>query len=305
MSSNPFYSKILLFGEYSVMLNSMALSIPYHLFQGQLQFGKGEKKVDFELKSFGQYLNRLQEKGQLGFKLDVSSFLFDVGQGLNFDSTIPMGFGVGSSGALVAAVYDRYGQKKSAIDPEKVDLNQLKRIFSQMEGHFHGSSSGVDPLISYLDSAILVDGDSVLKPINTPQDSDGEGGLFLLNTGRPRKTEPLVNLFLEKLKNKDFKQHCEEKIIPITNHCIFSFIANDKDSFWSNFRTLSELQFESFNPMIPNLHKDLWLTGLESDVFSLKLCGAGGGGFLLGLAKDLDLARKSLQNYEIRPVLRF
>lgn len=306
MSSNPFYSKILLFGEYSVILNSMALSIPYHLFQGQLQFGKGQQNIDFELKSFGQYLNRLQEKGQLDFKLDVSSFLFDVGQGLYFDSTIPMGFGVGSSGALVASVYDRYGRSKSSLqEGNDLDLSQLKRIFSQMEGHFHGSSSGVDPLISYLDSAILVDGDGVLKLINTPQDSEGEGGLFLLNTGRPRKTEPLVNLFLEKLKNEDFKSHCEEKIIPITNYCISSFIANDKETFWSNFRTLSELQFESFNPMIPNLFKDLWISGLESDNFYLKLCGAGGGGFLLGLAKDLELAKKSLQNHEIRPVLRF
>ena len=163
----------------------------------------------------------------------------------------------------------------------------------------------MDPLISYLGSAILVDGEGVLKLINTPQDSEGKAGLFLLNTGRPRKTEPLVNLFLEKCKNENFKGHCEEKIIPITNYCITSFIANDKDSFCSNFQTLSELQFESFNPMIPNLFKDLWVAGLESDNFYLKLCGAGGGGFLLGLAKDLELAKKSLQNHEIRTVLKF
>lgn len=303
MNAKPFYSKILLFGEYSVILNSMALSIPYHLFHGKLKFSGGQKKVDFELKSFGQYLNRLKVKGQLDVDIDVSSFLFDVGQGITFDSTIPMGFGVGSSGALVAAVYDRYGPKNKQKDEK--DLAQLKRVFSQMEGHFHGSSSGVDPLISYLDSAILVDGDGILKLINTPQDSSGEGGLFLLNTGRPRKTEPLVNLFLEKLKNEDFKKHCENKIIPVTNDCISSFIINDKESFWNHFLELSTIQFESFNPMIPNLYKDLWLTGLENKTFSLKLCGAGGGGFLLGLTPNFSKAQDYLQNYEIRPVLRF
>lgn len=296
----------------------MALSIPYPLFHGQLLFRKSDHKVDLELKSFGQYLNRLQEKGQLHFPIDVSSFLFDVGQGLYFDSTIPMGFGVGSSGALVAAVFDRYAQfelseisqnghtdHKQDGQATSNDLSQLKRIFSQMEGHFHGSSSGVDPLISYLDSAILVNGEGVLKLIKSPQDGKGEGGLFLLNTGRPRKTEPLVNLFLEKCKNSDFKNHCREKIIPIVNECISSFINNDKKSLWDHFKELSELQFESFNPMIPNLYKDLWLTGLEQNDFYLKLCGAGGGGFLLGITRDFKAAQKHLGSYEIRPVLRF
>lgn len=304
MNTRSFTSKILLFGEYSVILNSMALSIPYHLFHGQLQFRKENHKIDLELKSFGQYLNRLQEKGELLCEIDAASFLFDVGQGLYFDSTIPMGFGVGSSGALVAAVFDRY--VKQSFSPDKVDdLIKLKSIFSQMEGHFHGSSSGVDPLISYFDSSILLDGQGALKLIKTPQDSQGEGGVFLLNTGRPRKTEPLVNLFLEKCKNEDFKEHCQEKIIPVTNSCINSFIDNNKHSFWENFKSLSALQFESFNPMIPNLFKDLWLLGLEQNDFCLKLCGAGGGGFLLGLTKDFKAAQKHLENYEIRPVLRF
>lgn len=281
------------------MLNSMALSVPYDLFHGSLNFRKENKQIDSELKTFGMYLKRLKEKGQLSFDLDTSSFLFDIGQGLFFDSTIPQGFGVGSSGALVAAVYDRYAKIKED------DLNRLKLIFATMEGHFHGSSSGVDPLISYLETSILIDSERNLKKINSPSDSNGNGGLFLLNTGRPRKTEPLVNLFLEKLKLDSFKLLCEEKIIPVTNDCIKAFISNDKDSLWKNFSQLSAYQFESFNPMIPKLFQDLWLQGLEQETFSLKLCGAGGGGFLLGLTKNFDEAADYLNQYEIRPVLRF
>ena len=37
MDKNFFYSKILLFGEYGIMLNSNALSIPFKKFSGYLQ----------------------------------------------------------------------------------------------------------------------------------------------------------------------------------------------------------------------------------------------------------------------------
>ena len=31
-----------------------------------------------------------------------------------------------------------------------------------------------------------------------------------------------------------------------------------------------------------------WLEGLAGNLFKLKLCGAGGGGFVLGIAKDWE-----------------
>jgi mevalonate kinase len=53
-----------------------------------------------------------------------------------FDS-IPQGYGVGSSGALVAAIYDRYAQDKIVLENlTREKLLQLKNIFSQMESFF-------------------------------------------------------------------------------------------------------------------------------------------------------------------------
>ena len=40
MDKNNFYSKILLFGEYGIMLNSDALSIPFKKFHGSLEKSK-------------------------------------------------------------------------------------------------------------------------------------------------------------------------------------------------------------------------------------------------------------------------
>lgn len=302
ITSKSFFSKILLFGEYSVIRNSMALSIPYPLFEGKLTFRKDQSmNIDSELRAFSQYLHKLIQEQKNIFQFDISSFEFDLAQGLYFDSTIPQGFGAGSSGALVAAIFDRYGQEEVSL----LDIRKLKQIFSQMESHFHGSSSGVDPLISYLNNPILIKNKNELGPVYLPKLNKGPGAIFLLNTRRSRKTEPLVNLFLEKCSNQHFADLCDHKLIPITNSCINNFLEGNLIELEKNFKALSHFQFEHFLPMIPKLFQDLWKKGLDSDQYYLKLCGAGGGGFLMGITRDFSKTRNLLDQYEIRPLMQF
>tara|TARA_R110002049_G_scaffold308101_1_gene510923 strand:+ start:433 stop:1326 length:894 start_codon:yes stop_codon:yes gene_type:complete len=297
MSHKSFYSKVLLFGEYSVIQHSMALSIPYTLFEGRLKFPRDKSKgIDPELKAFCQYLKKLPIS-----LIDTKSFEFDLGQGLFFHSTIPQGFGVGSSGALVAAVYDRYAKEKIPLE----QLSSLKDLFAQMESHFHGSSSGLDPLISYLGQSLLVYGKKDYRAIDLPKYGEGQGGLFLLNTGRPRRTEPLVNLFLEKCRQDSFIQNCMNKLIPVNDSCIESFLNQDTDKLLVSMRELSQIQYDHFAPMIPPLYQDTWKKGLESDLYNLKLCGAGGGGFLLGSTRDFSKLEQTLDGHEIRPLFTF
>ena len=49
----------------------------------------------------------------MNFRLD--ELKRDIDKGMYFDSSIPQGYGVGSSGALVAAVYDKYANDKITI----------------------------------------------------------------------------------------------------------------------------------------------------------------------------------------------
>ncbi|TNE96590.1 MAG: mevalonate kinase [Deltaproteobacteria bacterium] len=299
--SRSFNSKLLLFGEYSVIKNSMALSIPYPLFDGALSFRKDQSKVvDQELKALSLYLKNIKNKGDLSFDFDVQSFEFDIGQGLYFDSTIPQGFGVGSSGALCAALFDRYSK-----NCEGSEIKDLKVFFSQMEGHFHGSSSGMDPLISYLNRPILRHQSGQIGTVDLPNFKDGKGGLFLLNTGRARRTEPLVNLFLEKCKTTEFNSKIENDLKNITDECITHFLEGQVDDLYKSFSRLSEFQYRELSPMIPNLFQEVWKSGLENCLFKLKLCGAGGGGFLLGMTPNFEEAASTLSSYEIRPLIRF
>ena len=48
-------------------------------------------------------------------RFDLDQMASDISKGMYFDSSIPPGYGVGSSGALVAAVYDRYALKKVTV----------------------------------------------------------------------------------------------------------------------------------------------------------------------------------------------
>ena len=89
---------------------------------------------------------------------DLNTLQNDVNNGMYFDSSIPQGYGVGSSGALVASIYDKYADDKITVleNLTRDKLLKLKEIFSFMESFFHGKSSGLDPLNSYLSLPILI-----------------------------------------------------------------------------------------------------------------------------------------------------
>ncbi len=308
MSKTSFNSKILLFGEYSVIYDSSALTIPYSLFSGSLVFpdhSANNYKVqesNEELKAFAQFLKRSDHNGEINLSeyINLGDLQFDIEQGLYFNSSIPQGYGLGSSGALCAAIYDAYKIKE--IDTE-IDL--LKRVFGFMESHFHGSSSGFDPLISYLGIPLLLCENKTIEKINLSSSQQGDGALFLLNTARARRTEPLVNLFLEKCRQPEFEIFIRTKYFKATNNCIDNFLKKDFDSLYSSFSLVSKYQYEEFLPMIPKMQRELWENGLSNDLFSLKLCGAGGGGFILGITKDFQQTKNLLKDFELRSIWKF
>ena len=161
LKESLFYAKILLFGEYGIIQDSMGLSIPYNSYKGSLKFNQtleGDTLTSNEhLQLFGSYLADLKSSGDLLFNFDVDKFNIDIAEGMCFDSSIPQGFGVGSSGALVAAIYNRYAVDKIDFNtkPSSKQITSLKTIFGQMESYFHGKSSGLDPLICYPQPACL------------------------------------------------------------------------------------------------------------------------------------------------------
>ena len=137
-----YYSKVILFGEYSMIFDATALMIPLKRFSAQWQLPLSFNRAaslpsNQSLKRFCQYLS---ENETLSYLFDLQALKKDLDDGLFLASNVPSGYGLGSSGTLVAAVYDRYALQKTE------NYLQLKTLFGQMESHFHGSSSGIDPL---------------------------------------------------------------------------------------------------------------------------------------------------------------
>jgi len=306
MKGPLFYSKILLFGEYGIIEDSKGLSIPYNFFNGALKISESSdeeaKKSNLILSQFSTHLKTLD------IDLDLNSFDKHIKKGMYFDSSIPKGYGVGSSGALVAAVYEKYANNKITVleNLTREKLLVLKEIFSMMESFFHGKSSGLDPLNSYLSIPILIKSKNDINVTGIPsQKSNGSGAVFLLDSGQTGSTAPMVNIFMQKMKKEGFRNMLNSQFIKHTNICVDSFLNGDLNNLFKSTKKLSQVVFENFKPMIPKEFHNLWKKGIDNGSYFLKLCGSGGGGYILGFAPDIEEAKKDLEGYNLEVVYHF
>jgi mevalonate kinase len=259
-----FPSKILLFGEYTTLLGGDALALPYSAFTTSWAYGgifKNSGIVDHLRAVVSTYPDlRFKEHAWYEF----------IGRGGYLFSTIPMGYGLGSSGSVVAALVHDF---VDGVDSHWSSTDLLK-LFATIESFFHGKSSGIDPLVIYLNCGVIKkNGEiSVLPELKL------DDNWSLVDSHMPRNTESLVNKFKEAIKDERFRL-AVEKIMVLQNNLIECYLS--EYNYSSLMRELSIAQYETFGHLIPNNIKAYWQEGLTSGRYSIKLCGAGGGGFFL------------------------
>jgi len=294
---NSFSAKIMLFGEYSILLGSPALSVPFNYFSAGLRIPSANedrdtlkhKESNKMLREF--YDQSLSRPGLFSDIFDLEHLREEIHSGLYLDSTIPSKYGVGSSGALCAALYSRYAYEpidpKNTVEPN--EMIKLRQIFISMESFFHGKSSGLDPLVIYLRYPLIINEEGLPSPANIPVDfMQDKGKIFLLDTGQSTGTASLVRLFLEQYSPQCEKENAGMKLYELSHSCISHLCGHDVAGFWENLKLLSDFQFQNLTPMIPDHMLVFWSAGLDHDLFSLKLCGSGGGGFLTGFTTDYE-----------------
>lgn len=273
-----FPGKVLLFGEYTVIHGEDTLAIPLYKKTANWDYDD----LEFESReSLDKFIDYLIVQG-IG-KVDLKRFSNEWKDGLFLESNIPKGYGAGSSGSVVASVYDAF------MDKETTDYNELRALFIKMENFFHGSSSGVDPLVSYFGKSIhlskgdvhLIDSESLL--INN---------LYLWDSGVSRSTAPLVDWYKSSY-NEFLKPIVEEKLIPANQKLITSYLDNNKSSFKQFFEQLEKIQLKYLVPMFPRKIKDSLLVLKENYDISFKLCGAGGGGYYLIYSESKEIENES------------
>jgi mevalonate kinase len=287
-----FPAKVLLLGEYTILNGSRALALPYPELTGSWSFednNSEDRKVSRE--SLQGFLSHVP-----GDLLDLKKLEDDFDKGLWFQSSIPHGFGLGSSGALIAAIYDGYSRH------QKNDL-EGKAILAKLESYFHGSRSGLDPFVSLVQNPLLIRSFEDVEVLNRPVSLKG---FFLVNTGKPRQTGPLVAIYQEKMKDPEFKKGCADVLSRDVNLAVDAVISGNMQSLFHHLWHISKFQWDFFPEMIPTQMRGVWTRGIESGDYVLKLCGAGGGGYLLGYSEKLPLGRiqELFAGFEIRDLAK-
>jgi mevalonate kinase len=257
-----------------------------------LNFAKFSNK---KLRQFYQYLVKVSNTQDMAFDLDLTRLKSDIDDGLYFESSIPQGYGMGSSGAMVAALFSSYAVPTigSKMDLDEHQLIKIRREFSILESYFHGTSSGLDPLLCYLRTPVLIEGMEHIRKVDVPRKAaQSKNAIFLVDTGMPEKTDGLVIKFHDMYETADFKRQVDDEYIPTNNKCIDHLISGRDQGFYKELARLSKFQLDHMTPMIPKGWASYWAAGLNSGEYYLKLLGSGGGGYLLGFTKHLSEVTK-------------
>lgn len=296
-----FPSKILLFGEYGILKGSVGLAIPYNFYSGKWVLPGN--KTDFDIDENARRSNRhlrflldyLETQPEVTAGLKVSKFRKDIENGLYFESNIPESYGLGSSGALTAAIYYRYAKTEEKYLP----LIKIRARLALIENYFHGTSSGLDPLVSWVNRPVLIHSDGTVVTLEQidftsrtsesflPLEENGTGrvDVFFVDTNTPGKTANLVNWFLDEYDNFEFRRAVNEVYLPAIQQAVDNYLSKRSIAFLDSIASLSAFQMQYLSPVVPIQMIDHLDYGLSTDKFYLKLCGSGGGGFMLGFTR--------------------
>lgn len=307
-------SKVLIFGEYSVLHNSMALTLPYDKFSGQLSYPTDSKNADAKssnlgIRKFCRHI--LANHTDDSFKVNFQKLSAELDNGLFFESNIPQGFGLGSSGALVAAIFMRYIERAGDYKDDLKSLTKdkilsLKKYLGVLEGYFHGTSSGMDPLSIIMNEPLLLKSNKDIVKVQIPkQKPNGKNVIFLLNTGLPRNTEGLVTAFNEVCESDAFVENLNNELIANTNEAIDSFLKEDTDTMYDRVGRISKFQLENMDFLIPEKYHSIFRQGLNEQKYFLKICGSGGGGYMLGFTEKWEETKQSLSEEQLEILYQF
>lgn len=270
-------AKILLFGEYLVFSGGKALSVPYTATGLVKSFKQQNTNQPFYFDIYNYLLTLPIFEGRVS-----SKFRKEIYSGLHYNSTIPVGYGMGSSGAMVANIYDDY------IKDKKTNLKELQNELAAIEGFFHEKSSGIDPLTSYIQRPVVVDSNSVatdfkLKNLNR---------FYIYDSKIKRSAKQAISHFQKLNEDVEFQQGLKS-LTMLNNILVDKSIAGE--DITEDMKNFSILQMNLFWDFIPESVQRIWERGINLDTYYMKLCGAGMGGmFLIYTDTRLDIPAKPI-----------
>ncbi len=207
-----------------------------------------------------------------------------VGLDIEINSSIPVGAGLGSSAAVVAASTAAAG----ALLDLKLSKEDIFRITYEAEKIVHGNPSGVDPAISTFGGAIVFQVDTGFKPLDAKEDIPlviGETGVERSTRAQVEKVKVIVERYPRIVEN--IMKAAREVVL----RAIDAFKENDLETLGA-LMNMNHALLYGIGVSDESLE---WLSNAarKAGALGAKLTGAGGGGCMIALSKDEKLQEVS------------
>ena len=228
-----------------------------------------------------EYVKNIDQIMHPSFR-EVLKFLnIREGVEVHYDGDIPSRSGVGSSSSftvgLLNAIYAYKGKmvstKRLADDSIHIEQNLIGEVVGSQD-QTASAYGGFNKISFNKDGSILVD------PITIDKKRKHilEKSIMLFYTGIVRTAEDIASTYVKNLKNKKQQmktiQSMVDEAIKILSNGQISDFGRLLDNLWIEKRSLSK--------MVSNTRIDqIYLKAKNSGALGGKICGAGGGGFLM------------------------
>jgi mevalonate kinase len=207
-----------------------------------------------------------------------------VGLDIEISSSIPVGAGLGSSSAVVAAST----AATAALLNIELSKEDIFRITCGAERTVHGSPSGVDPAISTFGGAIVFQIDTGFKPLDTRRDIPlviGETGIERSTRAQVEKVRVIMEKYPRIVEN--MMKAAREVVL----RAIDAFKENDLETLGA-LMNMNHALLYGIGVSDESLE---WLANAarKAGALGAKLTGAGGGGCMIALSEDEKLQQVS------------
>ncbi len=283
--------KIILTGEHFVVLGApsvaMAIDLYAHANVRAARPGNIEVQADIPLHLIGKNTTTTQtidtETLLEPLRLAASDALRymgkeDAGVSVELECDIPVGAGLGSSASATVAIIAAVARSQAVALGRK----EIFKIAFGPESYLHGKPSGVDQAASAYGGMIRF-----AKPYSISPLKPNKVPLFLVcDTGIHRSTKGLVGAVVKrsKMEKKAFESHLAE-VKQISDAAVRALRRADDEELGSLMNRNQELLVDIgvSHPKLDGLVKEARAHG----ALGAKLTGAGGGGCIIALCRDV------------------
>ena len=265
-------------------VRSMDLNLEVFFENGSFRVEQGDpKEAKMKFEPVKQAIEKVMEKHGTHVGLDIE-----------INSTVPVGAGLGSSAAVIAATTAATG----AILGVKLSKEDILRITYTAEKIVHGTPSGVDPAISTMGGTMLFQTDTGFKPLEVKTNIP----LIIGDTGVERSTRVQV----EKVRDLvDKYPRVTEHLMKAAREIVLRAIEALKENDLETLGTMMNINHALLYGIGVSDESLEWLANAarKAGALGAKLTGAGGGGCMIALAREekLEQVSEAIQRSGGRP----